>query len=248
MVIDGEACDMDEFELDLLATPWAYITMFAIGVEDSINHHRLANRLQQLSDRNSRITYVEGQGNIPERFIIHELLKCHLGQDIPISSYEELEQLPAELPSPLQARSHRSERSLDSRATLETLPVELPSVEETYHWQAQQLSSMQSAAELLADENIPPAELPAPESLSSLHQHSPVIALRPLMPEQPAPPIPRPLQAEYHPSPRQRQECDEIPPLSPYQVSELELNIHSSQYIPGNCPPYDPPPPYVEGI
>lgn len=95
LLLDGEAQDMDEFELDLLGLSWAHVTIFLIGVDGCPHHHRHANELQRISDVNHHVSFVDAQGNCPERFVTHELLKRHLGYDISMQEFEELEELPA---------------------------------------------------------------------------------------------------------------------------------------------------------
>jgi hypothetical protein len=78
LLLDGEATDMDEFELDLLGLSWAHVTIFLIGVDGCPHHHRHANELQRISDVNHHVSFVDAQGNTPERYVTHELLKRHL--------------------------------------------------------------------------------------------------------------------------------------------------------------------------
>ncbi|KAJ5095074.1 hypothetical protein N7532_007365 [Penicillium argentinense] len=169
LVLNEEASDMNEFELELLSLPWAYITIFLIGVEGSLNHHRHANRLSRMSEVNHRISFVEAQGNIPERFITHELLKRHLGYEISMSRFKDLErELPEELPSPVQ---RRHERTFSDQSLTDDMLVELPSPEETRAWQSQQQYSPsraipQGLAELPGERE--PTELPATESRRSM--------------------------------------------------------------------------------
>ncbi|KAJ5385799.1 hypothetical protein N7509_008340 [Penicillium cosmopolitanum] len=94
LLLDGEATDMDEFELDLLSLSWVHVTIFLIGVDGCPHHHRHANELQRISDVNHHVSFVDAQGNAPERFITHELLKRHLGYEVSMSEFEELEQPP----------------------------------------------------------------------------------------------------------------------------------------------------------
>ncbi|KAJ7150220.1 hypothetical protein C8R46DRAFT_963473 [Mycena filopes] len=94
LLLDGEATDMDEFELDLLGLSWAHVTIFLIGVDGCPHHHRHANELQRISDVNPHISFVDAQGNTPERFVTHELLKRHLGLDLSLAQFEEMEALP----------------------------------------------------------------------------------------------------------------------------------------------------------
>ncbi|OQN97866.1 hypothetical protein B0A48_16177 [Cryoendolithus antarcticus] len=95
LLLDGEAQDMDEFELDLLGLSWAHVTIFLIGVDGCPHHHRHANELQRISDVNHHVSFVDAQGNTPERYVTHELLKRHLGYDISMREFEEMEELPA---------------------------------------------------------------------------------------------------------------------------------------------------------
>jgi len=95
LLLDGEATDMDEFELDLLGLSWVHVTIFLIGVDGCPHHHRHANELQRISEVNHHVSFVDAQGNTPERFITHELLKRHLGYNVSMTEFEELEQLPA---------------------------------------------------------------------------------------------------------------------------------------------------------
>ena len=86
---------MDEFELDLLGLSWAHVTIFLIGVDGCPHHHRHANELQRISDVNPHVAFVDAQGNVPERFVTHELLKRHLGREISLGEFEGMEVLPA---------------------------------------------------------------------------------------------------------------------------------------------------------
>ncbi|KAJ5287569.1 hypothetical protein N7478_003255 [Penicillium angulare] len=95
LLLDGEASDMDEFELDLLSLSWVHVTIFLIGVDGCPHHHRHANELQRISDVNHHVSFVDAQGNTPERFVTHELLKRHLGYDVTMTEFEELEHPPA---------------------------------------------------------------------------------------------------------------------------------------------------------
>jgi hypothetical protein len=94
LLLDGEATDMDEFELDLLGLSWAHVTIFLIGVDGCPHHHRHANELQRISDVNPHVSFVDAQGNTPERFVTHELLKRHLGYEVSVAEFEEMERLP----------------------------------------------------------------------------------------------------------------------------------------------------------
>ncbi len=95
VLLDGEATDMDEFELDLLGLSWAHVTIFLIGVDGCPHHHRHANELERISQVNHRVSFVDAQGNCPERFVTHDLLKRHLGYDISMQEFVQMEELPA---------------------------------------------------------------------------------------------------------------------------------------------------------
>ncbi|PWY88093.1 hypothetical protein BO94DRAFT_546230 [Aspergillus sclerotioniger CBS 115572] len=101
LLLDGEATDMDEFELDLLGLSWVHVTIFLIGVDGCPHHHRHANELQRISQANPHVSFVEAQGNAPERYVTHELLKRHLGYDVSISEFERLEQFPESAEPPV---------------------------------------------------------------------------------------------------------------------------------------------------
>jgi hypothetical protein len=94
LLLDGEALDMDEFELELLSLNWVHLTIFLIGIDGCPHHHRHANELQRISEVNHHVSFVDAQGNTPERFVTHELLKRHLGYDVSMREFEELEQPP----------------------------------------------------------------------------------------------------------------------------------------------------------
>lgn len=95
LLLDGEATDMDEFELDLLGNEWAHVTIFLIGVDGCPHHHRHANELQRISEVNHHVSFVDAQGNMPERLVTHELLKRHLGYEVSMAEFQELELPPA---------------------------------------------------------------------------------------------------------------------------------------------------------
>ncbi|KAJ5823612.1 hypothetical protein N7447_005952 [Penicillium robsamsonii] len=99
IVLDGEAADMNEFQLDLLGLSWVYVTIFLVGADRCPHHHRLANELQRISNINPHVSFLEAQGNMPERFVTHELLKRHLGYNVSFSDFETLEQAAVDLPS-----------------------------------------------------------------------------------------------------------------------------------------------------
>jgi hypothetical protein len=85
---------MDEFELDFFGLSWAYVAIFLIGVDGCPHHHQHANELQRISDFNPHVSFLDAQGNCPERFVIHKLLKRHSGYNISMHVFEEMEQPP----------------------------------------------------------------------------------------------------------------------------------------------------------
>ncbi|RAH47102.1 uncharacterized protein BO95DRAFT_513387 [Aspergillus brunneoviolaceus CBS 621.78] len=91
LLLDGEATDMDEFELELLSLSWVHVTIFLIGADGCPHHHRHANELQRISEVNPHVAFVDAQGNTPERYVTHELLKRHLGYEVTLSEFEEWE-------------------------------------------------------------------------------------------------------------------------------------------------------------
>ena len=99
IVVDGEAIDINEFEIDLHGSSWAHVTVCLVGVDGCLDHHIYANELQRMSRANPRVSFVDAQGNTPERFVVHELLKRHLGYDLSFSEFELLEQDAVDLPS-----------------------------------------------------------------------------------------------------------------------------------------------------
>jgi hypothetical protein len=94
LLLDGEATDMDEFELDLLGLSWVHVTIFLIGVDGCPHHHRHANELARISEVNHHVSFVDAQGNTPERFVTHELLKRHLGYEVTMAEFEDMETPP----------------------------------------------------------------------------------------------------------------------------------------------------------
>ncbi|CAG8939872.1 unnamed protein product [Penicillium salamii] len=181
LMLAGEIADMDEFELTLLDASWAYITIFLIGVDDCPRHHRRAGRIQRMADLNPRVSFIEAQGLVPERFVTHELLKCHLGENISMSEFEDLEQQPVELPSPLGSRTQRAQ-SGQSRS--EQLPVELHSTEGESAWRRRSRPPNSPGLYELPDDQRP-VELPATEILT--------LTQRPAIPTRPPPLPPQPM-------------------------------------------------------
>ncbi|KAF3385076.1 hypothetical protein F1880_001860 [Penicillium rolfsii] len=130
LILDGEAPDMNEFELELLGLSWVHVTIFLIGVDGCLHHHRQANELQRISEINPHFSFVAAQGNIPERLITHELLKRHIGYELSMTEFEELEHVPGEPRRvELPAREPPPPLLPELEQPLPPLPVELPAFE-----------------------------------------------------------------------------------------------------------------------
>jgi hypothetical protein len=130
LLLDGEASDMDEFELDLLSLSWVHVTIFLIGVDGCPHHHRHANEIQRISEVNPHVSFVDAQGNTPERFITHELLKRHLGYELSMTEFEGLEHAPGEPQRvELPAREPPPPNLPELEQPPPPLPVELPAGE-----------------------------------------------------------------------------------------------------------------------
>ncbi|KAJ6086764.1 hypothetical protein N7467_005678 [Penicillium canescens] len=184
LILGGEVNDMDEFELSLFDVSWASITILLLGADGCLHHHRHASRLRRMADSNPHISFIEAQGLVPERFVTHELLKHHLGQDLSMSEFENLEQQTAELPSPSEPRARRTQ---SGQSQLEQLLIELPSVEETRIWQRDnQLPQTPGMYELPGDQR--PTELAANDRSAAV-QHPP----RPTRPPPSLPQLDHPL-------------------------------------------------------
>ncbi|KAJ3016655.1 hypothetical protein HKX48_003932 [Thoreauomyces humboldtii] len=75
VLLDGEAIDMDEFELELLGQSWAYVTILLIGRESCPRHFRHAVELERVARGNDHVQFVDCQGRIAERLMVHDVLK-----------------------------------------------------------------------------------------------------------------------------------------------------------------------------
>ncbi|KAJ5306778.1 hypothetical protein N7508_005793 [Penicillium antarcticum] len=180
LMLGGEVNDMDEFELNTLDASWASITILLMGADSCPHHHRFASRIRRMADSYPHISFVEAQGLVPERYVTHELLKHHIGQELLISEFEDLEQQTAELPSPVNARTWRAQ---SGQSQPEELPIELPGEEETRVWQRDQNLPHSPGLHELPD-NPRPAELPVNDRSSPVQQ--------PPRPNRPPPSVPQP--------------------------------------------------------
>lgn len=130
LLLDGEAPDMNELELELLSLSWVHVTICLIGVDGCLHHHRHANELQRISETNPHISFVDAQGNVPERLITHELLKRHLSYDLSMAEFVELEHAPGEpRRMELPAREPPPPNLPELEQPPPPLPVELPAHE-----------------------------------------------------------------------------------------------------------------------
>ncbi|KAF7982305.1 hypothetical protein HWV62_28984 [Athelia sp. TMB] len=83
VLLDGEASDMDEFELELLGETWCYTTIVLIGQEDCPNHHRHAIELERISQANDHIQFYDCHGRICERLVVHDVLQRVYAENAP---------------------------------------------------------------------------------------------------------------------------------------------------------------------
>jgi len=83
VMLDGEASDMDEFELELLGENWAYVTIVLIGQENCPHHHRHANELERISRANDHIQSYDCHGRICERLVVHDVLQRVYAENAP---------------------------------------------------------------------------------------------------------------------------------------------------------------------
>ncbi|KAI5481468.1 hypothetical protein MNV49_004225 [Pseudohyphozyma bogoriensis] len=97
VLLDGEAYDMDEFELELLGEKWAYITICLVGREDFSDHHRHANELTRIAQANDHINFLDVQGRISERLVVSNVLQRVYASSAP--SYNEIMDPRFDLPS-----------------------------------------------------------------------------------------------------------------------------------------------------
>ncbi|KAF8928910.1 hypothetical protein EDD21DRAFT_373170 [Dissophora ornata] len=72
--LDGEAMDMDEFELELLGETWAYVTIALVGMENCPHHHSHAIELERVARFNPHIGFFDVHGRVCERMVVEDLL------------------------------------------------------------------------------------------------------------------------------------------------------------------------------
>jgi len=66
--LDGEADDMDEFELELLGEVWAFVTIVLVGWEGCPYHNAYAGELERMCRSNPHLSFVDFQGRVLERW------------------------------------------------------------------------------------------------------------------------------------------------------------------------------------
>jgi hypothetical protein len=86
--LDGEAQDMDEFELELLGEKWAYVTIALVGMENCPHHHSHAIELERVAKFNPHIGFFDVHGRVCERMVVEDLLGSVYPVDPP--KYEEI--------------------------------------------------------------------------------------------------------------------------------------------------------------
>lgn len=72
--LDGEAMDMDEFELELLGETWAYVTIALVGMENCPHHHSHAIELERVARFNPHVGFFDVHGRVCERMVVEDLL------------------------------------------------------------------------------------------------------------------------------------------------------------------------------
>ena len=86
--LDGEATDMDEFELELLGETWAYVTIALVGMENCPHHHSHAVELERVARFNPHVGFYDVHGRVCERMIVEDLMGSVFPVDPPV--YEEI--------------------------------------------------------------------------------------------------------------------------------------------------------------
>ena len=96
--LDGEANDMDEFELELLGETWAYVTIALVGMENCPHHHSHAVELERVAQFNPHVGFYDVHGRVCERMVVEDLLSSVYPVDPP--QYSEIVEfdLPEKLP------------------------------------------------------------------------------------------------------------------------------------------------------
>ncbi|GJJ71308.1 hypothetical protein EMPS_03658 [Entomortierella parvispora] len=82
--LDGEALDMDEFELELLGETWAYVTIALVGMENCPHHHSHAIELERVARFNPHVGFFDVHGRVCERMVVEDLLSSVYPVDPPM--------------------------------------------------------------------------------------------------------------------------------------------------------------------
>lgn len=94
--LDGEANDMDEFELELLGETWAYVTIALVGMENCPHHHSHAVELERVAKFNPHVGFYDVHGRVCERMVVEDLLSSVYPVDPP--QYSEILEPEFDLP------------------------------------------------------------------------------------------------------------------------------------------------------
>lgn len=86
--LDGEALDMDEFELELLGETWAYVTIALVGMEGCPHHHSHAIELERVARFNPHVGFFDVHGRVLERLVVQDILGSVYPVDPP--AYDEI--------------------------------------------------------------------------------------------------------------------------------------------------------------
>ena len=100
--LDGEATDMDEFELELLGETWAYVTIVLVGMENCPHHHSHAIELERVAKFNPHVGFFDVHGRVCERMVVEDILSSVYPVDPPAYSEilkPEYDLPPEELPT-----------------------------------------------------------------------------------------------------------------------------------------------------
>ena len=95
--LDGEATDMDEFELELLGETWAYVTIALVGMENYPHHHSHAIELERVAEFNPRVGFFDVHGRVCERIVVEDILSSVYPVDPP--AYSEILKSEYDLPA-----------------------------------------------------------------------------------------------------------------------------------------------------
>jgi hypothetical protein len=88
VLLDGEATDMDEFELELLGETWAYVTIALVGMEGCPHHHSHAVELERVAKCNPHVSFFDVHARVCERVVVEQVLGSVYPVDPP--AYDEV--------------------------------------------------------------------------------------------------------------------------------------------------------------